>query len=108
MQPQANPNPKGETMAKKKRKGPTRACEKCGTNYHPRKLACPNCEAANPTYGRKKKVVKKKVSKNGRRKGKRVAASGDSLNAAIKFVESAGGLKAAKAAIEQIERIKNL
>jgi len=91
-------------MAKKKKQGPTRECESCGQRYHPRTLTCPHCEAKNPTYN----VVKKKAAKNGRRKGQRVAASGDSLEAAIKFVESAGGLKAAKAAIEQIERIKNL
>ena len=38
----------------------------------------------------------------------RPANSSDSLDAAIKFVEQSGGLKGAKAAIEKIERIKNL
>ena len=38
----------------------------------------------------------------------RPAATTDSLDAAIKFVEQSGGLKAAKAAIDKIERIKGL
>ena len=38
----------------------------------------------------------------------RPATAVDSLDAAIKFVEQSGGLKAAKAAIEKIERIKSL
>lgn len=38
----------------------------------------------------------------------RTAATTDTLDAAIKFVEQCGGLKAAKAAIEKIERIKSL
>ena len=38
----------------------------------------------------------------------RPAATTDTLDAAIKFVEQCGGLKAAKAAIEKIERIKSL
>ncbi|MDA1055845.1 MAG: hypothetical protein O3C40_36115 [Planctomycetota bacterium] len=52
--------------------------------------------------------------KKRRRKGSpskiagRPAATPDTLNAAIKFVEQSGGLKAAKAAIEKIERIKSL
>jgi hypothetical protein len=38
----------------------------------------------------------------------RPATTTDSLDAAIKFIEQSGGLGAAKAAIEKIERIKNL
>ncbi|HUG68910.1 MAG TPA: hypothetical protein VMM76_14270 [Pirellulaceae bacterium] len=38
----------------------------------------------------------------------RPATATNSLDAAIKFVEQSGGLKAAKAAIEKIERIKSL
>jgi hypothetical protein len=38
----------------------------------------------------------------------RPATTTDSLDAAIKFIEQSGGLEAAKAAIEKIERIKNL
>ena len=55
-----------------------------------------------------------KRKKRRRRKGSlsksvgRPAATADSLDAAIKFVEQSGGLKAAKAAIDKIERIKGL
>ena len=107
MQTQTNPNPKkGETMAKKKGKGPTRECESCGKSYHPARNECPHCGTANAAKSKKKKTAKKK-STNGRRK---VAAGGDgdSLVSAINFIESAGGFHAAKAALEQIERIKNL
>jgi hypothetical protein len=38
----------------------------------------------------------------------RPATATNSLDAAIKFIEQSGGLKAAKAAIEKIERIKSL
>ena len=38
----------------------------------------------------------------------RPATTTDLLDAAIKFIEQSGGLGAAKAAIEKIERIKNL
>ncbi len=55
-----------------------------------------------------------KPKKPGRPKGSasksvgRPAIATDSLNAAIKFIEQSGGLKAAKAAMDQIERIKSL
>ena len=61
-----------------------------------------------------KSTMKAKPKKRGRRKGAttkkavRPAKSTDSLDAAIKFVEQSGGLKAAKVAIEKIERIKSL
>lgn len=83
-------------MAKKKAKraAPTRACESCGTPYHPRSKACPNCGAANPTIGRRPLA----------RRGKGAGP----IDAAIDFVEQAGGFRAAKAALETIERIKDL
>jgi hypothetical protein len=62
--------------------------------------------------------VKAKLSAKPRRRGRpkgspgksvgRPAATTDNLDAAIKFVEQSGGLKAAKAAIEKIDRIKSL
>jgi hypothetical protein len=61
-----------------------------------------------------KGAMNAKPKKRGRRKGSPsnsvapTAASTDALDAAIKFVEQCGGLKAAKAAIEKIERIKSL
>lgn len=85
-------------MAKKKAKraAPTRACESCKTPYHPRSKACPKCGAANPTIGPRRFS-----------KGRRGANAG-SLDAAIEFVEQAGGFRAARAALEKIERIKDL
>ncbi|MBI2480492.1 MAG: hypothetical protein HYV60_18255 [Planctomycetia bacterium] len=61
-----------------------------------------------------KGLMNAKRKKRRRRKGstsKRVgrpAATTDTLDAAIKFVEQCGGLKAARVAIEKIERIKSL
>jgi CBS domain-containing protein len=61
-----------------------------------------------------KGIMKAKPKKRRRPKGSpsqsvvRTAAITDTLDAAIKFVEQCGGLKAAKAAIEKIERIKSL
>lgn len=85
-------------MAKKKakRKAPTRACEGCGTHYHPRSGKCPKCGRANPTlHGVGKK-----------RKGGKV--SGDAVSAAIDFVEQAGSVKAARAAFDRLEQVKSL
>ena len=88
-------------MAKKKAKraAPTRACESCSTAYHPRSAKCPKCGAANPTLH---SVSRKKKS------GRRGAASADAVVAAIDFVEQAGSLKAAQAAMDTIERIKGM
>lgn len=85
-------------MAKRKAKraAPTRACEACKTPYHPRSKACPKCGAANPTIGRPAK------------RGGRGGASGDQIDAAINFVEQAGSFRAARAALDKIERIKEL
>ena len=91
-------------MAKKKAKraAPTRACEGCGTAYHPRSAKCPKCEKPNPTlHG----GGKRKKSSNGRRKA---APAGDDLEAAIKLVESAGSMAAAQAALDTISHIKSL
>ncbi|MEO8497406.1 MAG: hypothetical protein ABI614_20235 [Planctomycetota bacterium] len=61
-----------------------------------------------------KSMMNAKPKKRGRPKGStnkgvdRPAKPADSLDAAIAFVEQSGGLKAAKAAMEQIERIKSL
>ena len=94
-------------MAKKKvRMSPTRVCEKCGADYHPRCKVCPKCDAPNPTAV-SKKPAKKKVAKKTAPKPK-APATGDPLNAAIAFVEKAGGFRAAKKAIETIEKIRQL
>ena len=87
-------------MAKKKAKraAPTRACEACQTPYHPRSKACPKCGAANPTIGQRRIFP---------RRGRGAMDPGQ-LDAAINFVEQAGGFRAAKAALEKIERIKEL
>ena len=89
-------------MAKKKSKraAPTRACEACSTPYHPRSKACPKCGAANPTIGQRRIVP--------RGRGARGAVGGAPLDAAINFVEQAGGFRAARAALEKIERIREL
>ena len=95
-------------MAKKrsKRTAPTRKCESCGTAYHPRKKECPKCGVANPTAGRPGKRRKKKVAR--KTLSVRRARGNQSLDAAIRFVEEAGGLAAATAALETIKRIKTL
>ncbi len=89
------------SMAKKKSKrvAPTRACEACATPYHPRSKACPKCGAANPTIGQRR------ISP---RRGARGAGGAEQIDAAINFVEQAGGFRAAKAALDKIERIKEL
>jgi CBS domain-containing protein len=51
---------------------------------------------------------KKRRRKGAAKSPGRPAATADTLDAAVKFVEQSGGLKAAKAAIEKIERIKSL
>lgn len=95
-------------MAKKtaKRAAPTRTCEDCGASYHPRRKACPNCGAANPTAGkprkRRKKVARKVAATS------RIASRNHPIDAAIRFVEEAGGINAATAALDTIRRIKTL
>ena len=58
-------------------------------------------------YNQSQKAAKKKTAAPKATK-KPPAAAGDSLDAAIRFVEKAGGFRAAKAAIERIERIRSL
>ncbi len=99
-------------MAKKGTKAPSRPCEKCGRAYHPRKAECPWCGTANPT-ARKKGGAIKSVSANPRlagrpRKGQADLVNGNALRAAILFVQDAGGFEAAKAALNEIETIRNL
>jgi hypothetical protein len=91
-------------MAKKKAKSPTRTCEKCGAKYHPRTAKCPKCGKPNPTAGRK--AERKKAGRKTRKPAP--ANAGETLDAAITFVEQAGSLNAAKAAIEKIEKIRGL
>lgn len=93
-------------MAKKKRGAPTRKCENCGNDYHPRRKECPECGTPNPKLNAPKKRKKRKVAKK-RATGRQAAGDG-SLAAAIRFVEEAGSLRSAQRALEQIERIKQL
>ena len=86
-------------MAKKKKAGPQKACVGCGKSIAAATRTCPHCGAT---------TVKKKASRKRATRSKAPAKAVDPLNAAIKFVEQSGGFKAAKAAIDQIERIKNL
>jgi Rubredoxin-like zinc ribbon domain (DUF35_N) len=85
-------------MARKKakRKGPKRACESCGALYHPRAKACPKCGAANPVF----------EGTRWKRGGK--AGDASPLEAAVEFVEQAGSIKAARAAMDRIEQIRGL
>jgi uncharacterized OB-fold protein len=96
-------------MAKKtaKRAAPTRKCEECGTSYHPRRKDCPKCGAANPTAGRPRKR-RKKVTRRNAASSRRSASRNHPIDAAIRFVEEAGGMNAATAALETIRRIKTL
>ena len=59
-------------------------------------------------YNQSRKLAKKKVATKKAPKPKAPAAAGDTLAAAIRFVEHAGGFRAAKSAIETIERIRSL
>ena len=87
---------------KMKRAAPTRACESCGTSYFPRRKACPKCGAPNPTSGGRPSESRRSQA----------AAGATPIDAAIQsveqFVEQCGGLKAAKDALERIERINEL
>lgn len=92
-------------MAKKKstkRAAPTRKCESCGKAYHPRRKDCPKCGAANPKAGQPRKRRRKNVVR------KKATGGENTLDAAIRFVEEAGSLAAATAALERIKRIKTL
>ena len=93
---------------KKKRTGPTRACEKCETRYHPRKAACPNCGAANPTIGRskpKKKVAPKKKKVARKKRAESDAVSMSALLEAKKLAAKLGGVNKAKQAINALSQL---
>ena len=79
-------------MGKRKKRGaPERACVKCGKGYHPRRKECPHCGAKSPAA---KRSAKKSVAKRASAKQPaRAAAPADTLDVAIRFVESAGGFK---------------
>lgn len=96
-------------MAKKKAKraAPTRKCEECGTSYHPRRKACPKCGAANPTAGRPRKR-RKKVARRVAVASRRSASRNNPIDAAIRFVQEAGGINAATTALDTIRKIKTL
>ena len=83
-------------MAKKKHVAPSRACESCSTQYHPRSKACPKCGKANPKIDL------------ARRERKKVVAHGGAIDEAIRFVEESGGLRDAVAAMRKVEEIQAL
>ena len=95
---------------------PSRQCPNCQKYYHARTKECPGCGTKNPTASgvtrKVKKVrVKRKTSGAARRgvgRGARGQAPVDVLHRAIEFVEAAGGLANAKAALETIERVQRL
>lgn len=82
---------------------PARQCKNCGKWYHPRMKACPACGATNP-----KAKGKKKRKKAGRKAAPAVAAATNPIDSAIRFIETVGGLPAARKALERIEQIRNL
>ena len=94
---------------------PTKECPGCGKWIHSRSKQCPACEtvitdtssASGGTAN--KRVVRKKVKRRiARQSAPTAARNGDSLEAAIQFVELAGGLPQARAALDTIERIRGL
>ena len=89
---------------------PSRQCPKCGKWYHARAKECPDCGTANPGRGSVTRKVKKKVRVKRRTSAPRGATSGggNSLEAAIEFVQAAGGINQAWAALDTIERIRGL
>jgi hypothetical protein len=90
---------------------PTRQCPGCGKYYHARSKQCPECNTPNPTatgVSRKTKRVKVKRKKAIRRGAPRRHSPGDVLHQAIEFIEAAGGLENAKAALDTIERVRRL
>lgn len=91
-------------MAKKKKAAPQKKCVGCGRSIAAATKTCKHCGAINTS--KKKKTVRKKPAAT--KAGRPASAAADSLDAAIKFVEQSGGLRAAKAAIDKIERIKSL
>ena len=85
---------------------PTRQCEGCGRFYHARYKTCPNCETANPTAGSKRRTVKKRVVRSRKTRPVPSRSGGDVSDAALAFIDRAGGLQQAKAALSAIERIR--
>ena len=91
---------------------PSRQCPSCGKWYHARAKECPECGTANPSRGsvsRKVKKVKRRVGAARPGAGRPAAGhGGGALEAAIEFVQAAGGIEQAKAALETIEIIRGL
>ena len=88
---------------------PSRECPNCGKWYHARSKECPNCGTANPSRGSVTRKLKKvRVKRRMAAQPSRVSSGGSPLEAAIEFVQAAGGLQNARAALETIERIRGL
>jgi hypothetical protein len=89
---------------------PSRQCPGCGKFYHARSRVCPNCGTANPTRSGVRRVKRRRIVR--RRAPTRGAVAtrgrGDALDAAIQFIQAAGGIENAKAALDRIERIRGL
>ena len=105
--------PKGEKAGWEKAVGMPKECPKCGIFIHQKRNPCPNCLHAFPKgKGRGKKAKGKRgrpagnSSSNGasfpfgaNAKGK---TSGNPFDAALSFIEAAGGLEAAKETIDRL------
>ena len=87
---------------------PSRECPYCHKWYHARSKECPECGTANPGRGSVARKVKKKVRVKRRTARPTSPTAGNALDAAIEFVQVAGGINEARAALETIERIKGL
>ena len=94
---------------------PTKECPGCGKWIHSRSKQCPACETVitdtAPADGKTASDRSVRGRKVARRRVPRPAAAprnAGSLEAAIQFVQAAGGLAQAKAALDTIERIRGL
>ena len=95
---------KGDPMAKKKRKKPTRQCEKCKGAYHPRMKVCTKCGAGNPTSGGKRKKVEKTTAAKPSFKAEAEAVAAMlEVGKVVTFAKDLGGIDNAIAALEKLK-----
>ena len=83
---------------------PTRECESCHKFYFPRLKQCPECGAPNP----KMAGVSRKVKRRAPRRGAAGRGGDKVLDAAIQFIQAAGGIENARATLGMIEQIRRL
>lgn len=95
-----------KAFSRKPDKFPTRECPNCHKFFHARAKVCPACGTDNPTRAASAPQVRRARVK---RLGKAVRTNAASpIEAAISFVEQAGGVENARAALGMVERIKGL